>query len=127
MDAPRIGLDSEWALWLQAAGLTPPSLEGVQTPLRFAAESQTMEIAAAMAGQGLALASPILFSSEIAAGRLVQPFPVSVHHNRHVWLVYPRERRRARKIAAFRDWLLDCVADDPSIAEYAAQAVPLES
>jgi len=127
MDAPRIGLDSEWALWLRAAGLTPPSLEGVQTPLRFAAESQTMEIAAAMAGQGLALASPILFSSEIAAGRLVQPFPVSVHHNRHVWLVYPRERRRARKIAAFRDWLLDCVADDPSIAEYAAQAVPLES
>ena len=127
MDAPRIGLDSEWALWLRAAGLTPPSLEGVQTPLRFAAESQTMEIAAAMAGQGLALASPILFSSEIAAGRLVQPFPVSVHHNRHVWLVYPRERRRARKIAAFRDWLLACVADDSSIAEYAAQAVPLES
>jgi LysR family glycine cleavage system transcriptional activator len=123
MDAPRIGLDSEWALWLQAAGVTPPSPEGVQTPLRFVAESQTMEIAAAQAGQGLALGSPILFSNEIAAGRLVQPFPISVHHNRNVWLVYPRERRRARKIAAFRDWLLACVAEDPSIAEYSAQAV----
>ena len=80
-----------------------------------------MEIAAAQAGQGLALASPILFAAEIAAGRLVQPFEVTVHHGRDVWLVYPRERRRARKITAFRDWLLACVADDPGIAHYAAQ------
>jgi len=125
MDSPRIGLDSEWALWLRAAGVAPTADAG-PTPLRFAAESQTMEIAAAMAGQGLALASPIMFSAEIAAGRLVQPFPVSVHHNRNVWLVYQRERRRARKIAAFRDWLLDHVAADPSIETYAAQAVPRE-
>jgi len=126
MDAPRIGLDAEWALWLRAAGVTPPSLKGMQTPLRFAAESQTMEIAAAMAGQGLALASPILFSAEIDRGRLVQPFPICVHHNRNVWLVYPRERRRTRKIAAFRDWLLEHVAADPSIDRYAAQAIPRE-
>jgi LysR family glycine cleavage system transcriptional activator len=127
MDAPRIGLDSEWALWLRAAGVAPPSLQGMQPPLRFAAESQTMEVAAAQAGQGLTLASPILFSNEIAAGRLVQPFPVCVHHNRQVWLAYPRERRRTKKIAAFRDWLLDCVARDPAIPKYAAQAVPREA
>ncbi|MDB5424728.1 MAG: LysR family transcriptional regulator [Phenylobacterium sp.] len=126
MDAPRIGLDAEWALWLRAAGVTPPSLKGMQTPLRFVAESQTMEIAAAQAGQGLALASPILFAAEIADGRLVQPFEVSVHHNREVWLVYPRERRRAGKIAAFRDWLLACVAGDPSIARYQAQSVRMD-
>jgi LysR family glycine cleavage system transcriptional activator len=127
MDAPRIGLDEEWALWLRAAGVAPPTLQGLSPPLRFAAESQTMEVAAAQAGQGLTLASPILFSNEIASGRLVQPFPVSVHHDRQVWLVYPPERRRTGKIAAFRDWLLDCVARDPAIALYAAQARPADS
>ena len=125
LDAPKIGLESEWALWFRLAGLAPPSTEGPQAPPRFAAEAQTMEVAAAQAGQGLALASPILFASEIEAGRLVQPFPVTLHHNRQVWLVYPRERRRSRKIAAFRDWLLACIAADPSIARYAAQATPL--
>ena len=48
----------------------------------------------------------------------------SVHHARDVWLVYPRERRRARKIAAFREWLLERVAEDPAITKYAAQARP---
>jgi LysR family glycine cleavage system transcriptional activator len=84
-----------------------------------------MEIAAAQAGQGLALASPILFAAEIASGRLVQPFPVTLHYERSVWLVYPQERRRARKIAAFREWILECVARDPAIATYEAQAKPL--
>jgi LysR family glycine cleavage system transcriptional activator len=50
---------------------------------------------------------------------------VTLHYERQVWLVYPSERRRARKIAAFRDWLLDCAAADPAIAKYEAQARPL--
>ena len=60
--------------------------------------------------------------AEIAAGRLVQPFEVTLHHARDVWLVYPRERRRARKIVAFREWLQERVAEDPAVAKYAAQA-----
>jgi len=122
LDAPKIGLDSEWAVWFRLAGVAPPPSDNPPAPPRFAAEAQTMEIAAAEAGQGLALASPILFGAEIAAGRLVQPFEVTLHHARDVWLVYPRERRRARKIAAFREWLLERVAQDPVIAKYAAQA-----
>jgi LysR family glycine cleavage system transcriptional activator len=125
LDAPKIGLEAEWAMWFRLAGVTPPPAKEAQGALRFAAESQTMEIAAAQAGQGLALASPILFASEIASGRLVQPFPVTLHYERQVWLVYPSERRRARKIAAFRDWLLACVAQDPAIAKYEAEARPL--
>jgi LysR family glycine cleavage system transcriptional activator len=125
LDAPRIGLEDEWATWFRLAGVTPPLAREAQGAIRFAAESQTMEIAAAHAGQGLALASPILFAGEIASGRLVQPFPVTLHYERAVWLVYPQERRRTRKIAAFREWLLECVALDPAIAIYEAQAKPL--
>ncbi|HEY2356691.1 MAG TPA: LysR substrate-binding domain-containing protein [Phenylobacterium sp.] len=121
LEAPRIGLESEWALWLEAAGVTIPSSTAQSPPApRFAAEAQTTEIAAALAGQGLALASPIMFAPEIDAGRLVQPFPVTVHLQRQFWLVYPSERRRAAEVAAFRDWLLACVEEDPSIARYAA-------
>jgi LysR family glycine cleavage system transcriptional activator len=125
LDAPKIGLEAEWAMWFRLAGVTPPPVKEGRGALRFAAESQTMEIAAAQAGQGLALASPILFASEIASGRLVQPFPVTLHYERQVWLVYPTERRRTRKIAAFRDWLLACAAQDPAIAKYEAEARPL--
>jgi LysR family glycine cleavage system transcriptional activator len=127
LDAPKIGLEAEWAMWFRLAGVTPPPTKEGQGALRFAAESQTMEIAAAQAGQGLALASPILFASEIASGRLVQPFPVTLHYERQVWLVYPSERRRTRKIAAFRDWLLACTVQDAAIAKYEAQARPLEA
>ena len=49
---------------------------------------------------------------------------VTLQYERQVWLVYPHERRRMRKIAAFREWLLDCVALDPAIAIYEAQAGP---
>ncbi len=126
LDAPKIGLESEWAMWFRLAGVAIPPSDAPKAPPRFAAEAQTMEIAAAEAGQGLALASPILFGAEIAAGRLVQPFDVTLHHERDVWLVYPRERRRTRKIAAFREWMLERVAEDAAIAKYAAQAGVLD-
>jgi len=123
VDAPRIGTEAEWALWFRAAGLPQTGQADAQAGPRFAAESQTTEVAAAMAGQGFTLASPILYAAEIDTGRLVQPFPVTVPYRRHAWLAYPRDRRRVRKIAAFRDWLVAQVAADPSIARYSAQCV----
>ena len=115
--APRIGIASEWAIWFEAAGVTPPP-EDASVPPRLAADSQVLEIAGALAGHGVALGSPILFSAEIAAGRLVQPLPVTCRMGGDYWLAYPADRRRSRKIVAFRDWLLACVAEDPAIGAY---------
>jgi LysR family glycine cleavage system transcriptional activator len=64
------------------------------------------------------LASPIYFAAEIAAGRLIQPFETLTPFSPGVWLVYPAERRRSPKIAAFRAWLTAIVAEDPVIARY---------
>lgn len=114
LEAPRIGSPGEWAVWFAAAGVTPP--EGAQAP-RLAADAQSVEVATAMAGQGLALGSPIFFAPDIAAGRLVQPFDIAPRYGGY-WLVYPEERRRVRKIAAFRDWLLEAVAADPAVARH---------
>ena len=117
LDAPRIGLGSEWAAWFAATGVPPP-VEEAQTAPRLVADAQVLEIAAAMAHRAVALASPVLFAAEIAAGRLVQPFETTIAMGGGYWLVYPRDRRRARKIAAFREWLLAQVAEDPAAQRY---------
>ncbi len=112
--APLIGLESDWAEWFAAAGAAAPLSAGP----RLAADLQTVEMASAIAGQGIALGSPIYFAGDIAAGRLVQPFETVAPNAAGTWLAYPAERRRSPKIAAFRDWLAACVADDPVIARY---------
>ena len=77
---------------------------------RLAADAQSLEVAAALAGHGVALGSPVLFGADIAQGRLVCPFDARISFGNGYWLVYPADRRRAAKITAFRDWLLAQVA-----------------
>lgn len=108
LDAPRIGLPEEWAAWFQAAGVAAPA-DAAPLP-RLTGDAQMVEVASALAGQGLALGSPLLFAAEIAAGRLVRPFQATFPMTAGHWLVYPRDRRRSPKIAAFRDWILACAA-----------------
>jgi LysR family glycine cleavage system transcriptional activator len=117
--APRVGLPEEWAAWFEAAGVAEP-LDGPAAE-RITADNQVLEVAAAEASNAFALASPILFAGDIASGRLVQPFPVTTLHPQSYWLVYPADRRRARKIAAFREWLLAAVAADPAVARWRAE------
>jgi len=102
--APRIGLESEWAAWFMAAGVETPNS---RIALRLTADHQALEVAAAMGGQGVALASPILFAREIAAGLLAQPFEQTVDLSAGYWLVWPHERRRSPKIMRFREWLVN--------------------
>jgi len=111
--AERVGSTEEWAQWFGAAGVTPPEDAPDAAP-RIAADAQALEISAAMSNHGFALASPVLFGADIAAGRLVQPFEIYWAEGRNYWLVYPRDRRRTRKIAAFRDWLVERVKADPA-------------
>jgi LysR family glycine cleavage system transcriptional activator len=115
--APRVGLPQEWAMWFEAAGVESPA-DGPAAE-RIVADNQVLEVAAAEASGAFALASPILFAADIASGRLAQPFDVVTRHPQHYWLVYPKDRRRARKIAAFRDWLLAAVEADPAVQRHA--------
>jgi LysR family glycine cleavage system transcriptional activator len=109
LEAQLIGLDEDWALWFAAAGVkaAPPKTTG-----RLISDLQTVEVGSALAGQGVALGSPILYASEITQGRLVRPFEAVFSNTAGYWLAYLKDRRRAPKIAAFRDWLMACVAND---------------
>ena len=110
--APRVGIPAEWQEWFAAAGVPAPA-DGAPAE-RIAADNQVLEVAAAVASGAFALASPIMFAADIAAGRLIQPFEIVAPHARSYWLVYPAERRRVRKIAAFRDWIVEAAAADPA-------------
>ncbi len=102
--------DECWPRWFAEAGVSKlPRLKGPIVQM----QTQQMIGSAAMAGQGIALVTPALFDTDLAAGRLVQILPIVVsHHDVKYWLVYPEERQNSAKVKAFRDWILDEVAQD---------------
>jgi LysR family transcriptional regulator, glycine cleavage system transcriptional activator len=68
-----------------------------------------MALQAAIDGQGVALSSNVLAGDDVAAGRLVRPFDITLGQPRSFayWLVCPAWRADQPKVKAFRDWLLD--------------------
>ena len=86
-----------WAPWLRAAGLSeaPEPDEGPRLV------DLGLVLAAALAGQGVALARLSLARHELAEGRLVQPFALTVPAERHYGLVTHRASPAAEAFAAW--------------------------
>jgi LysR family glycine cleavage system transcriptional activator len=91
----------DWRTWLLAAGVD--RVDASRGPIFT---DSSMLIQAAMAGQGVALARGVLAADELAAGRLVRPFTLSLPTEYAYYLVCPDSTAEQPKIAAFRDWLL---------------------
>ena len=78
-------------------------------------------------GQGIAIASPIVFRAELDAGRLVPAHEAVAADGRGFWLTWPTARDGSRKIRAFRDWLRDeAAADRDAAARFIRRAVTVE-
>ena len=106
---PRLSPEDDWwTMWLSDAGLTPP--KGRTPGIKL--DSQVTEVQAVYAGHGVALMTPMFWRSELASGRLVQPFPLVTCDQRAQWLVYPEHKRNRAKIRAFREWLLGEIAGE---------------
>lgn len=91
----------EWTQWLAAAGtrgITPRSGQVFDTV--------DMALSAAVRGQGVAIADPVLLREALDDGVLVMPFKRRVASGMSYFLTYPAERADSRKLAAFRAWLL---------------------
>lgn len=99
---PLLGRPDWWTLWYRALGW-----EEGPVPERFGTSfsAEHLDVAAALAGHGVVIASPILFRAEILSGRLVPAHDKVVPAGRSFWLTYPVSRQHSRKIALFRDWL----------------------
>jgi DNA-binding transcriptional LysR family regulator len=60
----------------------------------------------ALSGEGLALADPELFHEEVAAGRLVRPFDISLDEGYGYYLTTHPEDLSNEAVALFRSWLI---------------------
>lgn len=98
VDAPRRAGD--WDLWLAAAGVAGLEPAGVR---RF--DSSAQALAAAQAGLGAALAHGAFMADDLAAGRLLQPFDLSVPAPEVYWLLRRSGRIPGGAAAVFTAWL----------------------
>jgi LysR family glycine cleavage system transcriptional activator len=104
LPVPLLGRIDWWQRWYAEAGWPNIDLSR-KLGTRLAAEH--LDASAAIAGHGVTIGSPILFSDEIRAGRLVAANHLIAGDGRHFWFVYPVLRGRSQKIEVFRDWLVE--------------------
>lgn len=97
-----IGLPNEWQVWFDGAGLRP-GFDVTRGPMF---DSTLIAVQAAMRGLGVAVGDPRHFAADIAAGRLVIPFPQVVPMGKSWWFVCLPSMAERSKIKAFREWLV---------------------
>lgn len=94
-----------WARWFAAAGLAPGA-EVMRGPI-FADGSLTLQ--AAMRGHGVALVDTALTRDDLKAGRIVQPFDVSIPHGAY-FLVARDFDQLSPEASALATWITGCFA-----------------
>src|SRR5215831_5011708 len=103
----------DWPLWLKVAGIARLSARGPQ----FQYYGQALQAAAD--GLGVAMGIRPYIDDDLAAGRLVAPFALSVPKGMRWYLVYRSFQTDQRDFAAFRRWIMHEAA-----APAASQAKP---
>lgn len=105
--------DPWWRIWFELAGEPVPDMA---TRPDLSLGTQHLAGSAAVTGQGVAMLTPAFFRTDLAEGRLLQPFDLIGRDKGHYCLVYPEARRRSPKIRAFRDWILATMAKEKESA-----------
>jgi len=99
----------DWRAWLTAAGISD-----IVEDRGPSYNLSSFVVQAAIAGEGVALGRGALVADDLAAGRLVQPFVLSLPAPFAYYVVYPRKALERPKVKAFRDWLFAQVLPDES-------------
>jgi LysR family glycine cleavage system transcriptional activator len=92
----------DWATWLRTAGV-----EGVDSSHGMHFNHVNLALAAAIDGQGVVLSMAALASDDIASGRLVVPFDISLPLVQAYYVITLQEYAEHPRIAAFREWLIE--------------------
>ena len=91
----------DWAIWLHSAGIDNVDPHRGPTFL-----SSDHAIQAAVRGEGVVLGRSALVADDLAAGRLVRPFELSLPAGFAYYVVYPPRALQRPNVKAFRDWLM---------------------
>lgn len=105
---------SDWNDWLTETGRMA-SAEGTE---RMSFSTSVLTWQAAMDGLGIAIGQTAMLQSEFQKGTLIRPFNQPVRRDKAYYLVRPASQRYSRRVAVFRDWLLE---------EAAKTAAPINS
>ncbi len=107
-----------WDHWLKAAGFSMPPPK-----IRHVFSDASLCLDAALAGQGVLLAFPVLASWALKEGRLVAPVPIGVETGMGYYFVTAPGRPEPRKVAVFKQWLRQAMAEDVA-ASPAVRIIP---
>jgi len=91
----------DWAMWLRNAGIDNIDPHCGPTFL-----SSDHAIQAAVRGEGVVLGRSALVADDLAAGRLVRPFELSLPAGFAYYVVYPPRALQRPSVKWFRDWLI---------------------
>jgi LysR family glycine cleavage system transcriptional activator len=94
----------DWPLWLKAAGASRITARGPE----FQYYGQALQ--AASDGLGIAMGIRPYIDDDLAAGRLVAPFALSVPKGMRWYLVYRGFQTEQRDFAAFRRWIMQAAS-----------------
>jgi len=96
-----------WRMWMLAAGIKDFT---DTSGLHF--NQTSLAVQAAVDGHGVALGDSSLVADDIAAGRLVKPFELSLRSPPHFayYLIMTKESAERPIVKAFRDWIVTEVA-----------------
>ncbi|MFQ5985343.1 MAG: transcriptional regulator GcvA [Alphaproteobacteria bacterium] len=108
-------LGEDWRPWLLAAGV-----DGVDPTRGPRFHGASLVLQAAVEGQGVALTHSALAAADLAAGRLVKPFDISLPTDFAYYVVCPEASAERPKVAAFREWLLAEARGEEAAAPAAA-------
>lgn len=99
---PLLGRRDWWKFWFAEKGCE------LSVEDRFGAEfaAEHLDITAAIAGQGIAIGSPIIFADEIEAGRLTYADDLIATDGRAFWVCSATSRAKVPKIERFRNWII---------------------
>jgi LysR family glycine cleavage system transcriptional activator len=104
-----IARPDDWAHWLRSVRAE----RDVDARGGMTYQSSAMAYAAAIEGQGFAIAQRFLVAADLEAGRLVAPFRQAVDMGDFTYyLLTPADRKESPSMTVFRQWLL---------AQFAAQ------
>ncbi len=106
----------DWAMWLRAAGVT----EGFDPSRGPRFNHANLALEAAAGGRGVALTISALAAADLAAGRLIRPFELSVPTGFAYHVVCPPAVAERPKVRAFREWLRAEVERDEAATAPAA-------